>query len=110
MVKLENLVTHHWLRPVVADYLGKLNGAMPDIEALRALGVPQADAIALCVAARQPRPMPEKIDRLCALSLLHTLSQQIETGRSCATELLHAGFSDAAARELANIINSTRGD
>jgi hypothetical protein len=53
-------------------------------------------------------PMSES-ERLIALDVLHTLAQQIDKGRGDAAELIHAGYSDHTAHELANLIDMAHG-
>jgi hypothetical protein len=53
--------------------------------------------------------MASEAERLCSLDLLHTLCEQMDKGRGDFAELICVGFTEHAARELANLIDVAHG-
>lgn len=111
-----------------------IRSGAPDLVALKEHGIPLDTAISICQEISQrharlkplpalpypePDPLPPAepvatateadIEREYALSLLHDLSEQIAANRGDQTVLHRAGFSKGAAREIAHIINCSRG-
>lgn len=104
-----------------------ITNGKPDIAELRANGVELKTAVNICtaIAARHARknaalavsvpPAPEPqplnlkdIDRHSAMSLLHDLALQLDSGRGDITLLVRAGFSLGTAKELTTLINAAR--
>lgn len=104
----------------------------PDLGELRDHGIAQATAVEICTSisarharkaaalaavpslpapAPKPAPKPDAEDMygMKALSMLHTLFQQAESGRiPCLTLLMNDGWSESTARELVRTINAAR--
>jgi hypothetical protein len=79
-------------------------------------------AAAVAALARPPAPKPvptkppeppasEQLDQMSAMSMLHSLMQEAErpNHRACLTELINAGWSESASRELKTIIDRSKG-
>jgi hypothetical protein len=104
---------------------------IPDMLHLKQLGVSQTDAIDILTkwqASKTPPPEPQPLEQVAAqacialenrpirplqtaeefyaLSLLHSICQQIKSGRPNPTTLYHEGLSETAANELAKLIRS----
>lgn len=130
----------HGMGYQLAAYLaGIIESGKPDLFELKSHGLSQelaveiAEAIgkrharvAAALAAQKPavvmlsptavRPLPplpyatRPIMREDALSMIHEIFEQTESGRAaCMTTLCREGWSDATSRELAKIINAARG-
>jgi hypothetical protein len=104
----------------------------PDVIALKACGLPLETAVSVCEAiskrhARRaaalkpvptpapkpapaaPKPAADELDSLTALSMLHSIFEQEESGQSaCLTSLMNDGWSESTARELVRVINAAR--
>lgn len=116
----------------LADYLALVikNGKV-DLSELRNHGVGEKTAVEICeavtnrharvaaavalAAARNhlpPAPIvavkPQELDHDAALSLLHDLALQLESGRGDITALNRAGWSEPTSREIARVINAAR--
>jgi hypothetical protein len=116
-----------------ADYLAQcISAGTADMTEVRTHALGSAAAVAICtaisarharkaaaIAALKPPPAPEPVAqaitrgdredaRFAALSLLHDLTEMIGAERGDATLLNRAGFSPAASKELADLINMSR--